>query len=124
MGRVFDETKVNGHTWWTLFDSGANNSYLTAARSLKPKPLPKPFTARVGGRSQKIKDVCNVMGTVRGKPVVVQAFVIPRLGRDAASGKAVEFLFGALAMQQWGIELNLKKEKLDLRHYSRAFVEF
>ena len=126
MGRVFDETRVNGHNWWTIFDSGASNSYITAAaaRSLKPKPIPNPFIARVGGRSQKIEDVCEVMGSVRGKSVVVQAFVIPRLGQDRASGRQIEFLFGALAMQQWGIELNLKKEKLDLRHYSRDFLEF
>lgn len=126
MGRVFDETRVNGHSWWTIFDSGASNSYLTAsaARSLKPKPLPNPFTARIGGRSQKIKGVCEVMGSVQGKPVVVQAFVLPRLGQDPSSGRTIDFLFGALAMKQWGIELNLKKEKLDLSHYSREFVEF
>jgi len=39
-------------------------------------------------------------------------------------GKALEVLFGALAMQNWGIRLVLDKEKLDMTHYPKEFVEF
>jgi len=39
-------------------------------------------------------------------------------------GKTIEILFGALAMQQWGIRLIPEQEKLDLSHYPEKFVEF
>lgn len=49
--------------------------------------------------------------------------VIDRIGDDE-EGKAVEILFGALAMQQWGIRLIPEQEKLDLSHYPTEFTEF
>jgi hypothetical protein len=39
-------------------------------------------------------------------------------------GKAIEILFGALAMQQWGIRPVPDQEALDLSHYPEEFVEF
>jgi hypothetical protein len=33
-------------------------------------------------------------------------------------------LFGALAMQQWGIKPNPRDEKLDLSNYPDEFIEF
>ena len=44
-------------------------------------------------------------------------------GRDE-DGKPIEILFGALAMQQWGIKLNPPDEELDLTNYPDEFVEF
>ena len=41
---------------------------------------------------------------------------------DATPGFTI--LFGALAMQQWGIRPVPDQEKLDLSHYSKEFVEF
>jgi hypothetical protein len=41
-----------------------------------------------------------------------------------ARGNPIEILFGALAMQQWGIRLNPADEKLDLSNYPKEFVEF
>jgi hypothetical protein len=41
----------------------------------------------------------------------------PKLGRRAV-------LFGALAMQQWGIRPIPDKETLDMSHYSEDFLEF
>jgi hypothetical protein len=49
--------------------------------------------------------------------------VIDRIGQ-ADDGKPIEILFGALAMQQWGIRLIPELEKLDLTHYPTEFVEF
>jgi hypothetical protein len=40
------------------------------------------------------------------------------------AGKAIEILFGALAMQQWGIRPVPDEEKLDLSHYPEEIVEF
>ncbi|MEW5693473.1 MAG: hypothetical protein AB1765_09290 [Candidatus Hydrogenedentota bacterium] len=52
-----------------------------------------------------------------------EAMVIDRIGDDEEE-KAIEVLFGALAMQQWGIRLISEQEKLDLSHYPSEFAEF
>jgi hypothetical protein len=49
--------------------------------------------------------------------------IIDEIGKDE-DGKPIEVLFGALAMQQWGIRLVLAEERLDLTHYPKEFVEF
>ena len=49
--------------------------------------------------------------------------VIDHIGKDD-DGKQIEVLFGAFAMQQWGIRLIPELEKLDLSHYPTEFVEF
>ncbi len=49
--------------------------------------------------------------------------VVDEIGPDE-EGKPIEVLFGALAMQQWGIRLVLDQEKLDMSHYSKDFLEF
>ena len=54
----------------------------------------------------------------RGLPMVID-----RIG-DGEEGKPVEILFGALAMQQWGIRPLPDQEKLDMLHYPKEFLEF
>ena len=49
--------------------------------------------------------------------------VIDRIGQDE-DGTPIEILFGALAMQQWGIRLIPEQERLDLSHYQEEFLEF
>jgi hypothetical protein len=49
--------------------------------------------------------------------------VIEEIGRDE-DGNPIEILFGALAMQQWGIRPISDEERLDLPHYPEEFVEF
>ena len=49
--------------------------------------------------------------------------VIDQIGQDE-DGKFIEVLFGALAMQEWGIRLIPEHEKLDMSHYPSEFVEF
>jgi hypothetical protein len=39
-------------------------------------------------------------------------------------GTPIEILFGALAMQQWGIRPVPDEEKLDLLAYPEEFLEF
>ena len=43
---------------------------------------------------------------------------------EDGNGNRIEVLFGAVAMKQWGIRLDPAKEKLDLSHYPKEFVEF
>jgi hypothetical protein len=54
---------------------------------------------------------------------VTNALVVEKIGMDE-DNRAIEVLFGALAMQQWGIRPVPDEEKLDLSHYPEEFVEF
>ncbi len=49
--------------------------------------------------------------------------VLDDIGKDE-EGNPIDILFGALAMQQWGIRPVPDQEKLDLSHYSEEFQEF
>lgn len=49
--------------------------------------------------------------------------VIDEIGHDE-EGKTIDILFGALAMQQWGIRLMPKEERLDMTYYPEEFVEY
>jgi len=51
------------------------------------------------------------------------AMVVDEIGKDD-EGKSIDVLFGALAMQQWGIRPIPDAERLDLTHYPKEFVEF
>jgi len=55
--------------------------------------------------------------------VSTHAFVVEEIGEDE-EGNPIEILFGALAMQQWGIRLKPSEERLDLSHYPKELVEF
>jgi len=49
--------------------------------------------------------------------------VLDNIGADD-DGREIEILFGAIAMQQWGIRPVSDEERLDLTHYPEEFVEF
>lgn len=118
--------KVNGEKCWTLFDSGAENTYVVkpVARAFSPRKLRKTRRTRIRGRVHRITHACILEASIRGKPIEVDAYVTDRLGEDKKAGKPFDVIFGALGMQKWGIELNLEKERLDLSRYPDEFVEF
>ena len=60
---------------------------------------------------------------IEGRQISTHALVIDEIGNDE-NGAAIEILFGALAMQQWGIRPVPDEERLDLSHYPDEFVEF
>ena len=60
---------------------------------------------------------------IQGHPISTHAWVIDEIGMDE-DGAPIEILFGALAMQQWGIRPVPDEERLDLSHYPEEFVEF
>ncbi len=64
-----------------------------------------------------------LQGEIEGHLISTHAMVVDEIGLDE-DGKAIEILFGALAMQQWGIRPIPDQEKLDLSHYPEEFVEF
>jgi len=51
MGRIRQMIAVDGRKCWTLFDSGARNTYVTpsVAELLKTSPTPRPIRTALGG---------------------------------------------------------------------------
>lgn len=125
MGRVREHIRVNGKKFWTLFDTGARNTYVVrkVADLLTTTKLEKPFRASLGGSVKKTSRAAMLLASVQGHRVLTTAMVIDDIGEDE-DGKPIEVLFGALAMQNWGIRPVPDEERLDLTHYPKEFVEY
>lgn len=125
MGRVREHIRVNGKLCWTLFDSGSRNTYVTpeVARHFGKVRLDREYKASLGGRRHKIKEAIVLKVEIEGKKVDVESYVIDKLGFDEDKME-IQILFGALAMQKWGIKLDLESERIDLTHYPKEFLEF
>ena len=91
--------------------------------NLPAEMLPIERKVALGGRDHALKKVCYLFAKVEGLLVEFDAYVLDEIGNDE-DGKPIEVLFGALAMQKWGIHPIPEKEALDLTHYPKEFVEF
>ena len=125
MGRIRQMIAVDGRKCWTLFDSGARNTYVTpsVAELLKTSPTPRTIRTALGGAVKETNTEAFLHAEIEGHRVSTHALVINDIGNDE-DGKPIEIQSGALAMQQWGIRLLPAEEKLDLSHYPEEFVEF
>ncbi len=125
MGRVKEYIEVKGRQCWTLFDTGARNTYIVpeVASLLATSHLAKPFRSALGGKVREANQAAVLDAEVQGCKVSTHAMVIDEIGNDE-EGKPIEVLFGALAMQQWGIRPLPDQEHLDMSHYSKEFLEF
>ena len=108
-----------------MFDSGARHSYIVAdaAAPADVKSLPIERVTALGGRSHKVRHVCLVFAEVEGHVLHFEANVVEEIGRDE-DGRRIEVLFGALAMQAWGLKLDPQSERVDWSHFSTDLVEF
>ncbi len=125
MGRVREYIRVNGQECWTLFDSGARKTYVVPAVAslLATTKLPKALRSGLGGKVKKAAKAALLVAQLQGHDISTNALVVSEIGKDE-EGKPIEVLFGALAMQEWGIRLVPDEERLDLTHYPKEFVEF
>ncbi len=125
MGRIRRMIKVNGRECWTLFDNGARNTYVAAsvAQLLITSKTSHPFRSAIGRAIKETNTTALLQAEVEGHLISTHAMVIDEIGNDE-DGTSIEILFGALAMQQWGIRPIPDEEKLDLSRYPREFVEF
>jgi hypothetical protein len=125
MGRIRGEIVVGGQKRWTLFDSGARHSYIVAdaASPSDIKSLLVERTMALGGKSHRVRQVCLVFAEVEGHSLDFEANVVEEIGRDE-DGRRIEVLFGALAMQAWGLKLDPQSERVDWSHFSTDLVEF
>ena len=110
---------------WTLFDTGSRNTYVTVevASKLATSNLSQAIRTGLGGKSKQIHQTALLEAQVEGHQISTHAMVVENIGIDE-EGKPIEILFGALAMQQWGIRLNPEEETIDLSHYPEEFIEF
>jgi len=124
MGRVREQIKVDGQECWTLFDTGARNTYVipSVAQVLTTSPI-HPVRTALGGGVKETSTAALLEAKIHGLSISTHALVIEEIGRDE-DGKPIEILFGALAMQQWGIRPIPDEERLDLSRYPDEFVEF
>ncbi|SRR5216684_1993858 len=123
MGRIRKHIKVNGRKCWTLFDTGARNTYIVPeiAALLTTAKLAKPFRSASGGNVKESTSAAVLNAQVQGHKVSTHAVVVDEIGKDE-QGKSIEIIFGALAMQQWGIRPIPDEERLDLTNYPKEFV--
>lgn len=125
MGRIRKHIKVDGKKFWTLFDTGARNTYIvpSVASRLVTSKLPKAFRTALGGGVRQAKEAAILNAEIDGHKISTMAMVIDQIGKDK-DGKPIEILFGALAMQNWGIRPIPDEERLDMTHYPEEFVEY
>lgn len=125
MGRIRQKIKVDGQECWTLFDTGARNTYVipSVAQVLKTSTMAHAFKTALGGGVKETKTSAILEAEIEGHPISTHAMVIEEIGKDE-DGKPIEILLGALAMQQWGIRPIPDEERLDLSHYPDEFLEF
>jgi hypothetical protein len=117
--------RVDGRECWTLFDTGARNTYVirAVAELLTTSETPHPIRTALGGGVKETNRIALLQAEVENRPISAHAMVIDEIGADG-DGRPIEILFGALAMQQWGIRPVPDEEKLDFSHYSEEFIEF
>ena len=125
MGRIRQMIKVDGGQFWTMFDAGARNTYIVpaVAERVPTSKVPHPIRSALGGQVKQANTTALLQAEIQGRQISTHALVVDEIGADE-DGKAIEILFGALAMQQWGIRPLPDEEKLDLSHYPEEFVEF
>jgi hypothetical protein len=125
MGRIREHIDVKGQKFWTLFDTGARNTYVVpqVAALLATSQLPKTFRTASGGKVREAAQAAVLDAEVQGCGISTHAMVLDDIGHDE-DGNNIDVLFGALSMQQWGIRPVPDQEKLDMSHYSKEFVEF
>ena len=125
MGRIRQLIKVDGQECWTLFNTGARNTYVisSVAGILKTSTMPHAFRTALGGEIRETNTAAMLKAEIEGHPIFTHALVLDEIGKDEGD-KSIEILFGALAMQQWGIRPIPDEERLDLSHYPEEFVEF
>ena len=125
MERIRQMIAVDGRKCWTLFDSGARNTCVipSVAELLPTSSTPRTIRTALGGGVKETNTEAVLHAEIDGRSIATYALVIKNIGNDE-DGKPIEILFGALAMQQWGIKLNPPDEKLDLSNYPEEYVEF
>jgi len=123
MGRVCELIKVGGRECWTQFDTGVRSTYVLNVVTVGTIRTLHPIHTVLGGSVKETTRTTLLQAEVQGHPVSTHALVVDEIGNDE-DGRRIEVLFGALAMQQWGIRPVPEERRLDLGHYPEKSAEF
>ena len=125
VGRIKQNILVEGRECWTLFDTGSLNNYVVEdfASLGIVAPLAEPRTTGLGDAVRRVEKRCMLSCRIQNRMLDVYALVLPEIGPDE-SDKRIEFLFGALEMQRWGIVPVPQEERIDMSHYPEMWVEY
>ncbi|MFN3476377.1 MAG: retropepsin-like aspartic protease [Candidatus Methylomirabilales bacterium] len=118
--------QINGQSARALFDTGSIRSYIRSGlvRSLPRVRLSKPVSVGLGGRVLSLRVTCLVEAQLEGYPFDFQAYPVPRIGQDE-TGQEIDLLIGAAAMEQWGMTIDPRTGRIDLRRLKkREFTEY
>lgn len=118
--------QINGQSARTLFDTGSIRSYIRSGlvRALPRVRLSKPVSVGLSGRVLSLKTTCLVEAQLEGYPFDFQAYPVQRIGQDE-TGEEIDLLIGAAAMEQWGMTIDPRTGRIDLRRLKkREFTEY
>jgi hypothetical protein len=72
----------------------------------------------------RLTSTCVVEAELEGEPFAFQAFPVPRIGQDE-TGQEIDLLIGATALEQWGLTIDSRTGRIDLRRLrKREFTEY
>lgn len=124
VGRIKRDVVVDGDRFWTLFDAGAVNTYVTEEVASRCPSLPSPRIegVRLGGQTHQPQRLCFFACLVEG---------LQMHGRPSHPGdrkrrrrSPIQILLEALTMREWRIIPVPQEERLELTNYPHPFVEF
>jgi hypothetical protein len=75
MGRVREMISVDGKQCWTLFDTGARNTYVipTVADALITSETPRPIRTAFGASSKETTRRASLQAEIEGRPISTNA---------------------------------------------------
>jgi len=116
--------KVDGQEYWALFDTKVRSTYVVppVTKKLRRTLTLHPIRTALGGCVKVTTCTALLQAEVQDHPVSTHALVVDEIGQDE-DGRRIEILFGALALQQWGIRPVPDEERLDLSHYPEGSTE-
>lgn len=81
MGRIRQMIKVGGRECWTLFDTGARNTYVTqtVAQLLPTSTTSRPFRSAIGGQVKETDTMALLEAEVEGRLISTHAMVIDEI---------------------------------------------
>ena len=82
MERIRQTIKVDGQQCWTLFDTGARNTYVipSVAQALKTSTMPRAFRTALGGEVRETNTSAILEAEIEGHPISTHALVINEIG--------------------------------------------
>ncbi|MGH9801014.1 MAG: hypothetical protein ACRD82_11670, partial [Blastocatellia bacterium] len=82
MGRIRQMIKVDGRQCWTLFDTGARNTYVVpdVAQFLPTSKMPRKFRSKLGGGIKETDTMGLMEAEVEGRLISTHVMVIDKIG--------------------------------------------